>query len=370
MIYLDHAATTPVKDEVLAAMLPYFSVAYANPSASYRTARTAKQAIDHARQEIADALGAKRSEICFTSGGTEADNWALFGLAAARPDKRHIITTPVEHHAVLHACEALSRKGYEITYLPVDEHALVSVEALDKALRPDTLMVSVMLANNEIGTIEPLSRIVSIAHEHGVPVHTDAVQAAGHIPVDVNDLGVDLLSISAHKFGGPKGIGALYIRDGLHLEPLICGGAQERGLRSGTENVPAIVGMGKALSLACAHMPDASAYVGRLRHQLKLLLEEIPGVHIHGNFDCILPGHLHISIDHANSQLLLMRLDMEGIAVSSGSACASGAAVRSHVMEAIHPDENQADLRFSIGESNTIEEITTAAAVLRRILKR
>jgi len=370
MIYLDHAATTPVKDEVLSAMIPYFCASFANPSASYSAARESKQAIDRGRREIAEAIGAKRNEIYFTSGGTESDNWAILGLAAARPDKRHIITTPIEHHAVLNTCEALSRQGYEITYLPVDEHALVSCESLETLIRPDTLMISVMLANNEIGTIEPLRRISQIAQDNNVPVHTDAVQAAGHIPVDVRALGVDLLSLSAHKFGGPKGIGALYIRDGLQIDPLHHGGAQEKGLRSGTENVPAIVGMAKALGLACEKMSVVSSHVSNLQRQLRALVEEIPGVHVNGGTDNILPGHLHISIDQASSQLLLMRLDMEGIAASSGSACASGANTRSHVMNAIRPAADQADLRFSIGEDNTLEEIVATAAALLRILKR
>ncbi|MGN0774576.1 MAG: cysteine desulfurase family protein [Candidatus Ventricola sp.] len=371
MIYLDHAATTPVRDEVLTAMLPYFSASYGNASSSYQLARDARRAIDMARGEVARAVGAKRSEVYFTSGGSEADNWALLGVASAHPEKRHIITTRIEHHAVLHTCAALERRGCEVTYLDVDALGRVSPEAFARAIRPDTLLASVMLANNEVGTIEPVAALAEIAHAHGVLMHTDAVQAVGHIPVDVDRMKVDLLSVSAHKFGGPKGIGALIVRDGVRIESLIYGGAQERSLRAGTENTPAIIGMGKAIALAVQNMAKTAARVSQLRDALEEQLLSIPGVRINGDRENRLPGHLHVTIEGADSTPLLMQLDMAGIAVSSGSACASGAAERSHVVTAMGiAGDRQADIRFSIGEENTEEEMAAVADALRRILKR
>ena len=360
MIYLDHAATTPVRDDVLAAMLPYFSASYGNASGGYRLARDARQAIDTARGEVARAVGAARSEVYFTSGGSEADSWALLGVASAHPEKRHIITTKIEHHAVLHACAALERRGCEMTYLDVDELGRVSPEAFARAIRPDTLLASVMLANNEVGTIEPIAALGEIAHAHGVLMHTDAVQAVGHIPVELGRLNVDLLSMSAHKFGGPKGIGALIVRSGVRIENLVYGGAQERGLRAGTENTPAIVGM-----------TQTAARVSRLRDMLEEKLLAIPGVRVNGDRKNRLPGHLHVTIEDANPMPLLMQMDMAGIAVSSGSACTSGSAERSHVVTAMGiAGERQADIRFSIGEENTEEEMAAVADALRRILKR
>ena len=371
MIYLDHAATTPVRNDVLTAMLPYFSASYGNASSGYQLARDARRAIDAARGEVARAVGAKRNEVYFTSGGSEADNWALLGIASAHPEKRHIITTKIEHHAVLHACAALERRGCEITYLDVDSLGRVSTEAFARAIRPDTLLASVMLANNEVGTIEPIAALGEIAHAHGVLMHTDAVQAVGHIPVEMGRLNVDLLSMSAHKFGGPKGIGALIVRGGVRIDNLVYGGAQERGMRAGTENTPAIVGMGKALSLAVQGMTQTAAHVSQLRDDLEGKLLQIPGVRVNGDRENRLPGHLHVTIDDAHAASTLMQLDMAGIAVSSGSACASGSAERSHVVTAMGiAGERQADIRFSIGEENTKEEIIAVADALRRILKR
>lgn len=371
MIYLDHAATTPVRDEVLSAMLPYFCNTYANASSGYAPARTSRKAIDTARGEVADAIGAKKSEVYFTSGGSEADNWALTGALWAQPEKRHIITTQVEHHAVLHTCQALERRGFDVTYLPVNVIGRVDPQDFARAIRPDTLMASVMLANNETGTIEDIAVLSAIAHLHGILMHTDAVQAVGHIPVCVNALGVDMLSISAHKFGGPKGIGALYVKSGTRLDNLIFGGAQERNMRAGTENTPAIVGMGKALALSVQQMQQETAHMQRLRDVLEQELMSISGVRINGDVNSRLPGHLHVSIEEASTSLLLMQLDMAGIAVSAGSACSSGAASRSHVMEAMgFADSGEADLRFSIGRQNTMEEIEKTVTVLRRILKR
>lgn len=371
MIYLDHAATTPVRDEVLAAMLPYFSQKFANASSAYACARESRAAVDRARSEIADAIGAEKSEIYFTSGGSEANNWALRGLADANPEKKHILTTKIEHHAVLRSCQALEKRGYEITYLDVDRHACVVPEAFACALREETLVASVMLANNEVGTLEPIAQLSEIAHAHGVLMHTDAVQAVGHIPVNVQELGVDLLSISAHKFGGPKGIGALYIRGGTRIDNLIYGGAQERAMRAGTENVPAIVGMGKAIVLAQGEMQQSTSRVSVLRDMLEERLLHIDGVRINGDTLNRLPGHLHVSVEGADTTMLLMRLDMAGIAVSAGSACTSGASERSHVISAMGlAGERQADIRFSIGADNTMEEISAAADAVRRILKR
>lgn len=370
MIYLDHAATTPVRNEALAAMLPYFSQSFANASSGYAQARESRQAIDCARGEVADAIGANRSEIYFTSGGSESDNWALMGVTAAQPAKKHIITTQIEHHAVLRACQALEKRGCEITYLEVDSLGRVSPEAFEKAIRPDTLMASVMLANNETGTIEPIGELARIAQAHGILMHTDAVQAVGHIPVNAADLGVDLLSISAHKFGGPKGIGALYIRKGVRIESLIYGGSQERNLRAGTENTPAIVGMGKAAALSVHNMQQEAAHVMALRDSLEQQLLLLKGVRVNGDMANRLPGHLHVSIDQVNTTLLLMQMDMAGIAVSAGSACTSGAAERSHVIKAMGlASSGQADIRISIGTQNTAEEIEKTVTVIRRILK-
>ena len=371
MIYLDHAATAPVRAEVLECMLPYFSVSFVNPSSGYCAAREARKAIDAARRQVAESIGAKREEIYFTSGGSEADNWALMGCATAHPEKKHIITTAIEHHAVLHTCKALERHGYDITCLDVDSRGRVSVRDFEHAIRPDTLMASVMLANNEVGTIEPIAELSEAAHAHGVLMHTDAVQAIGHIPVDAARLGIDMLSVSAHKFGGPKGIGALYVRSGTRIENLIYGGAQERSLRAGTENTPAIAGMGCAIEIAVSQMEESCAYIAQLRDDLQRKLEGIPGIRINGDQSNRLPGHLHITIERANTQLLLMQLDIAGIAVSAGSACTSGATERSHVIRAMGlAGENQADIRFTLGETNTRCEVDQTIGVLRRILKR
>lgn len=370
MIYLDHAATTPVRHEVLAFMLPFFSERFANASGSYAAARAARQAIDAARTQVAAAIGANSKEIYFTSGGSEADNWALMGAASAHPEKKHIITTKIEHHAVLHACQALEKRGYEVTYLDADEKGRILPECFMRAIRPDTLIASVMLANNEVGTIEPVAQIAQIARKHGVLMHTDAVQAVGHIPVNVNALQVDMLSMAAHKFGGPKGCGALYVRSGVRLDNLIYGGTQERGMRAGTENVPAIAGMGKALEISVQNMTVHAEKTAALRDALQARLESLGGVRVNGDQENRLPGHLHITIDGANATLLLMQLDMAGVAASAGSACTSGATERSHVIQAMGlAGENQADIRFSLSENNTIEEIAAVEQTLRRILK-
>ena len=369
MIYLDHAATTPVKREVLESMLPYFSGEYANPSGSYAGGRKARRAIDNAREKVAAALKAKRSEIYFTSGGSEADNWALRGVVFAG-EKRRIVVSSIEHHAILETCAALEQMGIEVAYAPVDEGGWVNPQEIRRLMTEDTALVSVMLANNEVGTIQPIREIADVAHEFGALMHTDAVQAVGHIPLDVSELGIDLLSLSAHKFYGPKGIGALYIKTGVKIQNLIHGGAQEKGLRAGTENVPAIVGMGKAIELANQSMNETAEKIAALRDRLeKSILNQIPNVRVNGAKGNRLPGHLHLSFEGMDANLLLMRLDMEGIAASSASACAAGAMERSHVIRAMGLDQaGQADLRLTLGEENTQEDIEKTVAALKRIV--
>ena len=371
MIYLDHAATTSLKPDVLQAMLPYFSDQFANASSSYQAARAAQRAIDLAKGQIAALIGASAQEIYMTSGGSESDNWALFGvMRSAAPEKRQLIVSSIEHHAVLRACEALEREGYLVTYAPVDGDGVVDIEAIRRAITPQTALISVMLANNETGVIQPIREIARMAHAYGALMHTDAVQAVGHIPVDVQELDVDLLSMSAHKFYGPKGVGALYIRKGTHIGRLIYGGEQEKGMRAGTENTAGIVGMGKAALLAMQSMEKSAARIQALRNEMIDLIRScIPGAAINGLGAARLPGHVHVTIDHAHSALLLMQLDMAGVAASSGSACASGAAERSHVMAAMgHTGDDQADLRFTLGERNTREEITRTVDLLAGIL--
>lgn len=368
MIYLDHAATTPLRKEALDAMMPFFTEKAANASALYAMGRQTRSVIDAARRQIAQAIGAHEREIYFTAGGSEADNWALFGIARTMKEKRHIITTQIEHHAVLNSCAALEQMGYPVTYIEPDEYGFISPEKVKVAMRPNTGLVSVMTANNEVGTIEPIAEIAKIAHENGALIHTDAVQAVGHIPIDVEKLGVDLLSMAAHKFYGPKGIGALYIKNGVHITNLIYGGEQEKGLRAGTENTPAIVGMGQALRLACENMPTENARLEALRNRFEEdILSRIPHARINGTPNNRLPGTLHVTFPNADTNMLLMRLDMEGIAASAGSACAAGAMERSHVIQAMRVPEG-ADVRFSLGMENTQEDILKTVDALCRIL--
>ena len=368
MINLDHAATTPLRPEALNAMLPYFTEHAANANALYAEGRRARAAIDAARRQIADAIHAKPAEIYFTGSGSEADNWALFGAMHEIKKKSHIVTTQVEHHAILNACAALEKLGYEVSYVPVDRQGCVDPEAIENAVRPETGMVSVMLANNEVGTIQPISEIAKVAHMHGALMHTDAVQAVGHIPVDVEALEVDLLSLSAHKFYGPKGIGALYIRNGVKMTNLIYGGEQERGLRAGTENTPAIVGMGKALSLSCTELEQTAERIRALRNLLEgEITRRFPNAIVNGERENRLPGTLHVTFPGEDTSMLLMRLDMEGIAVSAGSACAAGARERSHVIRAMHVPEG-ADVRFSLGNENDETQIRQAVDALCRVM--
>ena len=368
MINLDHAATTPLRPEALNAMLPYFTEHAANANALYAEGRRARAAIDAARRQIADAIHAKPAEIYFTGSGSEADNWALFGAMRVMAGKNHIVTTQIEHHAILNACAALERLGYEVSYVPVDRQGRVDPAAIENAVRPETGMISVMLANNEVGTIQPISEIAKVAHMHGALMHTDAVQAVGHIPVDVEALDVDLLSISAHKFCGPKGIGALYIRNGVKMTNLIYGGEQERGLRAGTENTPAIVGMGKALSLSRAELEQSAERIRALRNLLEgEITRRFPNAIVNGNRENRLPGTLHVTFPGEDTSMLLMRLDMEGIAVSAGSACAAGARERSHVIRAMRVPEG-ADVRFSLGNENDETQIRQAVDALCRVM--
>ncbi len=361
MIYFDHAATTPVRPEVLEAMLPYFTEKFGNPSSVYKLAQANKKAIDDARATVAKILGAQPNEIYFTSGGTEADNWALKGMAEAlRKQGNHLITTKIEHHAVLHTCEDLEKHGFEVTYLDVDENGLVTPEQVEKAIKKETILISIMYANNEIGTIMPIAEIGKIARKHGVIFHTDAVQAVGQLRIDVNRDQIDLLSLSGHKFYGPKGIGALYVRRGLPLPSLLHGGGQERRRRAGTENVPGIVGMAKALELAYQDLEAKTAKIQALRdYMIEGIYQRIPHCRLNGHRTLRLPNNVNFSFAFVEGESLLLLLDMEGIAASSGSACTSGSLDPSHVLLAIGLPHELAhgSLRLTLGEDNTREEV-------------
>ena len=372
-IYLDHAATTPVDPEVLQTMLPFFSTCYGNPSSVHGTGREAKRAVEQARKQAASALGASNREVFFTSGGSESDNWAIRGTVRAHGLKgRHIITTSIEHHAVLHTCRSLEREGFEVTYLPVDGKGFVNPDDVSGAIRKDTILISVMAANNEIGTIEPIEEIGRIAREHEIAFHTDAVQAAGAIPLDFHSVGADLLSVSGHKLYGPKGIGALFVRDGFRLDPFIFGGAQERSLRAGTENVPAIVGFGKAMELMHERGETQKKQITALRD---LLIDGIqaalPDAVLHGDRYKRLPGNCCFSFPGVEGEALLLRMDLAGIAASSGSACTSGSLDPSHVLKAIGlPDEMAgSSLRMTIGAENTREQIEEVIRTIPPIVR-
>ncbi|MBM6685304.1 cysteine desulfurase NifS [Faecalicatena contorta] len=374
LIYLDNAATTKTAPEVVEAMLPYFSENYGNPSSVYSFASKNKDAVTEQREIIARALGAKTNEIYFTAGGTESDNWALKATAEAYASKgKHIITTKIEHHAILHTGEYLEGRGFEVTYLDVDENGLVRPEEVEAAIRPDTILISVMFANNEIGTIEPIKEIGRIAHEHGVLFHTDAVQAFGQVPIDVDELGIDMLSASGHKLNGPKGIGFLYIRKGVKIRSFIHGGAQERKRRAGTENVPGIIGLGKAVERAVATMAERSAKEIELRDYLiGRVLEEIPYCRLNGDPVDRLPNNANFSFEFIEGESLLIMLDMKGICASSGSACTSGSLDPSHVLLAIGlPHEiAHGSLRLTLGEETTREDIDYVVDTLKEIVAR
>lgn len=373
-IYLDNAATTPVDKRVLETMLPYYSDVFGNPSSPYSYGQEAKKAIEEAREKVAKALGADSDEIYFTSGGSESDNWALKGVAYALKDKgNHIITTEIEHHAVLNTCRYLEKEGFKVTYLPVDEYGLVKPEDLKKAITDKTILVSIMFANNEIGTIEPIEELVKIAHEKNVYFHTDAVQAVGNIPIDVKKLDVDLLSLSAHKIYGPKGVGALYIKKGVKIHSLIQGGTQERNRRAGTENVPGIVGLGEAIELITKDLDSHINKLTFLRDKLiNGILEKIPYARLNGHPTKRLPGNVNVSFEFIDGESLILNLDMAGICASSGSACTSGSLEPSHVLLAIGRSRELArgSLRLTIGKDNTEEDIDKVLEVLPQIIKR
>lgn len=373
-IYLDNAATTKVSEEVLQEMLPYFRETYANPSAIYSFAGEAKKAVGIARERAAALIGAKPNEIYFTAGGSESDNWAVRAVAEGLSDKgRHIITSKIEHHAVLHTCEYLEKRGYEVTYLDVDGEGMISPEALEKAIRPDTILISVMAANNEIGTIQPVARIGEIAHARGILFHTDAVQAYGHVPLNMEEMHIDLLSASGHKLYGPKGVGILYIRENVRLQPLIHGGAQERGRRAGTLNVPGIVGFGKAAALAGETMQERAAKETALRDYLiDRVLAEIPYTRLDGHRQERLSNNAHFCFRFIEGESLLILLDQRGICGSSGSACTSGALDPSHVLLAIGlPHEiAHGSLRLTLSAENTREELDRTVEALKEIVGR
>lgn len=374
MIYLDNAATTKTAPEVVEAMLPYFTENYGNPSTIYSLGSTSKKAVNEARRTIADAIGAKQEEIYFTAGGSESDNWALKATAEAYESKgKHIITTKIEHHAILHTCEYLEKRGFEITYLNVDRDGLIDLEELKAAIRPDTILISVMFANNEIGTIEPIEEIGAIAKERNVLFHTDAVQAFGQVPIDVDKLHIDMLSASGHKLNGPKGIGFLYIRSGLKLRSFIHGGSQERSRRAGTENVPGIVGLGKAVERALRIMDEKTKHEIELRDYLIERVEkEIPYCWVNGHRTKRLPGNVNFSFLYIEGESMLIMLDMKGICASSGSACTSGSLDPSHVLLAIglKHEEAHGSLRLTISEENTKEQMDFVVDNLKQIVAR
>ncbi len=373
-VYLDNAATTPVKQEVLEAMLPYFTEKYGNPSSIYRLGQTTRAAIDEAREKVAKAIGANSREIFFTGGGSEADNWAIKGIAYANKNKgNHIITSKIEHHGVLHTCEYLEKNGFQVTYLDVDENGVVNIEQLKDSITDKTILITIMFANNEIGTIQPIKEIGSIARENKIYFHTDAVQAIGNIKINVDDLNIDLLSMSAHKLYGPKGVGALYIRQGVKIHPHIHGGAQEKNRRAGTENVPASVGFGKAIELAYETLDVHNKNLIRLRDKLiRDIREKIDYVKLNGHPENRLPGNVNFSFEFIEGESLLLSLDMVGIAASSGSACTSGSLDPSHVLLAIGlPHEiAHGSLRLTLGDFNTEEELDYVVENLVKIVDR
>ncbi len=371
-IYMDHAATTSVKPEVVDAMIPFFTKHFGNPSSLYGIARASKKAIDTARMQTAKALGAEPDEIYFTSGGSESDNWAIKGVAFAnRKRGNHIITTQIEHHAVLHTCQFLKKEGFEVTYLPVDRYGLVDPVDLEKAITDKTILISIMYANNEIGTIEPIAELGAIAREHGIYFHTDAVQVIGNIPLDVNAQNIDLLSLSAHKFYGPKGVGALYIKKGVRIENLIHGGGQERKRRAGTENIAGIVGLGKAIEMATADIPGHNAKIRAMRDRLiRTVLDKIPNSRLNGHPEKRLPGNVNISFEFIEGESILLWLDDEGICASTGSACTSGSLEPSHVLLAtgLPVEISHGSLRLTLGDANTEADVDVVLEVLPKVV--
>ncbi|EGW40370.1 cysteine desulfurase NifS [Desulfosporosinus sp. OT] len=374
-VYLDHSATTPVDVEVATLMMTYYTEKYGNPSSVHSFGREAKQALEEARKQVAELIGATPSEVTFTSGGTEADNLAIIGTAEAlRKKGKHIITSSIEHHAVLETCEYLEKNGLDLTVIPVDEEGILSVEDVRKAIRPDTILISVMHANNEVGSIQPIAEIGKLAKEHGITFHVDAVQSLGKIPIDVNEMNVDLLTVSSHKIYGPKGVGALYVRKGVRVVPLVHGGGQEKKRRSGTENTPGIIGFGKACQLAGQRMAEDAEHHTKLRDKLiNGILQSIDHVKVNGPMgDKRLPNNVNVSIRFVEGESLLLSLDMLGISASSGSACTSGSLDPSHVLLAmglVH-EIAHGSLRFTLGRQNTEEEIDYVLEQLPKIVER
>ncbi len=373
-VYLDYSATTPVKDEVLQEMLPYFTEKYGNPSSLYDIGLESKEAINRAREQVAALINAKPSEIYFTGCGTEADNWAVFGTAEKlRAKGNHIITTRVEHHAMLHSCAALEKDGFAVTYLDIDKDGLIDLKQLEEAITDKTILISIMLVNNEIGTIEPIKEAAAIARKHQILFHTDAVQALGNVPIDVKELGVDMLSVSAHKIYGPKGVGALYIRKGVQINNYMHGGAQENRRRAGTENVPGIVGFGKAAEIALRDLDKHIEHSKKLRDHLReRILAEIPDTFVNGTMEHRHPGNLNVTFEYIEGEAILLLLNQLGICVSTGSACSSASLEPSHVLSALGvPVEMiHGTVRFTVGDMTTMEDIDYVADSLKMVVQR
>lgn len=373
-VYMDYSATTPVKEEVLKEMLPYFTERFGNPSSLYTIGLESKEAVDNARERVAKLINAKPKEVYFTAGGSEADNWAVFGVANALKDKgNHIITTEIEHHAMLHSCEFLEKNGFEVTYLKVEPDGTVKPETLEAAITDKTILISIMFVNNEIGTIEPIKELCEVAKKHKIIFHTDAVQALGNVPIDVKDLGVDLMSMSSHKIYGPKGEGALYIRTGLRISNYIHGGAQEMGKRAGTENLPAIIGFGKAAELAMENLDEHIKHCSQLRDYLiKEVQAKIPNTFINGNMEHRHPGNANITFEYIEGEAMLLYLDAKGIAVSTGSACSSKSLKPSHVLSAlgIPVERIHGTLRFTVGDFTTKEDIDYVVSELATVVEK
>ena len=371
-VYMDHSATTQVDPAVLEAMLPYFSEKFGNPSSMYTIGRQARRAIEEARQKVADLIGARKEEIIFTGSGTESDNLAIKGIAYKNRKKgNHIITSSIEHHAVLHTCKYLETQGFKVTYLPVSKEGLVNPDDVEKAITADTILITVMHANNEIGTIQPIEDIGKIAREKSIPFHSDAVQTAGKLPINVDALGVNLLSMSAHKIYGPKGVGALYIRKGIYVEPQLHGGGHERNIRSSTENVPGIVGFGKAAELAKEHLPQ-EAKLANLRDSLIKGVLDIKDSYLNGHPTKRLPNNANFRFSYIEGESMILNLDMKGIAASTGSACSSTSLEPSHVLLAIglKPEEAHGSLRLTLGLGNTQEDVDYVVSVLPEIVNK
>lgn len=373
-VYLDNAATTALSPAVLEQMMPYLTIIYGNPSSLHSFGQEARKGVEHARDQVAKALNALPEEIIFTGCGTESDNTVLFGVAERYAKKgNHIITTNVEHHAILHTCEALEKRGVKVTYLPVDENGMVTAEQVEKAITDQTILVSIMFANNEVGTIMPVAEIGKVCREHGVLFHTDAVQAVGHVPVDVKAMNIDMLSLSAHKFHGPKGVGALYVKKGIRLPAYVMGGAQERNRRAGTENVAGIVGLGAAIEFAVRNLPESTARMQKLRDKLIAgIAERIPEVKLNGHPTLRLPNNVNYSIKYIEGESILLMLDMNGIAASSGSACTSGSLDPSHVLLALGLTHEVAhgSVRLTLSDETTEEDIDYVLDVLPQVAQR